>query len=97
MSHQWPTTEGVFGVPLSVSSGFIFLFVLFGPLLGRAGQGGGRVVGCRPDQAGAVEVSRSVNGQIMPPFEMHPAAILLGLVVMLQPGRKRREARRAVQ
>jgi hypothetical protein len=30
MSHQWLTTEGVFGVALGVSSGFIFLFVLFG-------------------------------------------------------------------
>ena len=29
MSHQWLTTEGVFGVALGVSSGFIFLFVLF--------------------------------------------------------------------
>jgi hypothetical protein len=30
MSHQWLTTEGVFGVALGVSTGFIFLFVLFG-------------------------------------------------------------------
>ena len=35
MSHQWLTTEGVFGVALGVSSGFIFLFVLFGSLLGQ--------------------------------------------------------------
>ena len=39
MSHQWLTTEGVFGVALGVSSGFIFLFVLFGSLLDRAGAG----------------------------------------------------------
>ncbi|MCW5610478.1 MAG: TRAP transporter permease [Rubrivivax sp.] len=124
-SHQWLTTEGVFGVALGVSSGFIFLFVLFGSLLDRAGAGnyfiksafallghmrGGpakaavvssaatgiisgssianvvttgtftiplmKRVGYRPDQAGAVEVSSSVNGQIMPPV-MGAAAFLM--------------------
>ncbi|HSN79617.1 MAG TPA: TRAP transporter large permease subunit, partial [Rhodoferax sp.] len=39
MSHQWLTTEGVFGVALGVSSSFIFLFVLFGSLLDKAGAG----------------------------------------------------------
>jgi TRAP transporter 4TM/12TM fusion protein len=39
MSHMWLTTEGVFGVALGVSSGFIFLFVLFGSLLDKAGAG----------------------------------------------------------
>ena len=117
MSHQWLTTEGVFGVALGVSSGFIFLFVLFGSLLDRAGAGnyfiksafallghmrGGpakaavvssaatgiisgssianvvttgtftiplmKRVGYRPDQAGAVEVSSSVNGQSASPM-----------------------------
>ena len=125
MSHQWLTTEGVFGVALGVSSGFIFLFVLFGSLLDRAGAGnyfiksafallghlrGGpakaavvssaatgiisgssianvvttgtftiplmKRVGYRGDQAGAVEVSSSVNGQIMPPV-MGAAAFLM--------------------
>ena len=125
VSHQWLTTEGVFGVALGVSSGFIFLFVLFGSLLDRAGAGnyfiksafallghmrGGpakaavvssaatgiisgssianvvttgtftiplmKRVGYRPDQAGAVEVSSSVNGQIMPPV-MGAAAFLM--------------------
>lgn len=33
MSHMWLTTEGVFGVALGVSSGFVFLFVLFDALL----------------------------------------------------------------
>jgi TRAP transporter 4TM/12TM fusion protein len=124
-SHQWLTTEGVFGVALGVSSGFIFLFVLFGSLLDRAGAGnyfiksafallghmrGGpakaavvssaatgiisgssianvvttgtftiplmKRVGYRGDQAGAVEVSSSVNGQIMPPV-MGAAAFLM--------------------
>ncbi|MBU0588469.1 MAG: TRAP transporter permease [Gammaproteobacteria bacterium] len=124
-SHQWLTTEGVFGVALGVSSGFIFLFVLFGSLLDKAGAGnyfiksafallghmrGGpakaavvssaatglisgssianvvttgtftiplmKRVGYRPDQAGAVEVSSSVNGQIMPPV-MGAAAFLM--------------------
>ena len=125
MSHQWLTTEGVSGVALGVSSGFIFLFVLFGSLLDKAGAGnyfiksafallghmrGGpakaavlssaatgiisgssianvvttgtftiplmKRVGYRPDQAGAVEVSSSVNGQIMPPV-MGAAAFLM--------------------
>ncbi len=125
VSHQWLTTEGVFGVALGVSSGFIFLFVLFGSLLDRAGAGnyfiksafallghmrGGpakaavvssaatgiisgssianvvttgtftiplmKRVGYRPDQAGAVEVSSSVNGQLMPPV-MGAAAFLM--------------------
>jgi TRAP transporter 4TM/12TM fusion protein len=124
-SHFWLTTEGVFGVALGVSSGFIFLFVLFGSLLDKAGAGnyfiksafallghmrGGpakaavvssaatgiisgssianvvttgtftiplmKRVGYRPDQAGAVEVSSSVNGQIMPPV-MGAAAFLM--------------------
>ena len=125
MSHQWLTTEGVFGIALGVSSSFIFLFVLFGSLLDKAGAGnyfiksafallghmrGGpakaavvssaatgiisgssianvvttgtftiplmKRVGYRPDQAGAVEVSSSVNGQIMPPV-MGAAAFLM--------------------
>ncbi len=125
MSHQWLTTEGVFGVALGVSSSFIFLFVLFGSLLDKAGAGnyfiksafallghmrGGpakaavlssaatgiisgssianvvttgtftiplmKRVGYRADQAGAVEVSSSVNGQIMPPV-MGAAAFLM--------------------
>jgi TRAP transporter 4TM/12TM fusion protein len=125
VSHQWLTTEGVFGVALGVSSGFIFLFVLFGSLLDRAGAGnyfiksafallghmrGGpakaavvssaatgiisgssianvvttgtftiplmKRVGYRGDQAGAVEVSSSVNGQLMPPV-MGAAAFLM--------------------
>ena len=39
MSHLWLSTEGVFGVALGVSAGFIFLFVLFGALLETAGAG----------------------------------------------------------
>ena len=39
MSHMWLTTEGVFGVALGVSSGFVFLFVMFGALLNQAGAG----------------------------------------------------------
>ncbi len=39
MSHQWLSTEGVFGVALGVSASFVFLFVLFGALLERAGAG----------------------------------------------------------
>ncbi|MEJ2575821.1 MAG: TRAP transporter permease, partial [Gammaproteobacteria bacterium] len=39
MSHQWLTTEGVFGVALGVSTSFVFLFVLFGAMLEKAGAG----------------------------------------------------------
>lgn len=124
-SHQWLSTEGVFGVALGVSTDFVFLFVLFGSLLDKAGAGnyfiklsfallghmrGGpakaavlssamtgiisgssianvvttgtftiplmKRVGFSREQAGAVEVSSSVNGQIMPPV-MGAAAFLM--------------------
>ncbi len=39
VSHQWLGTEGVFGIALGVSAGFIFLFVAFGALLEKAGAG----------------------------------------------------------
>jgi TRAP transporter 4TM/12TM fusion protein len=39
LSHQWLTTEGVFGVALGVSVSYIFIYVLFGSLLDRAGAG----------------------------------------------------------
>jgi TRAP transporter 4TM/12TM fusion protein len=125
VNHQWITTEGVFGVALGVSTSFVFLFVLFGSLLDKAGAGnyfiqvafsllghlrGGpakaavvasgmtglisgssianvvttgtftiplmKRVGYTAEQAGAVEVSSSVNGQIMPPV-MGAAAFLM--------------------
>ena len=38
-SQMYLTTEGIFGVPLGVSAGFVFLFVLFGALLEKAGAG----------------------------------------------------------
>ena len=39
MSHYWLGTEGVFGVALGVSTTIVFLFVLFGALLDKAGAG----------------------------------------------------------
>jgi len=39
MAQMYLTTEGIYGVPLGVSAGFVFLFVLFGALLERAGAG----------------------------------------------------------
>ncbi|KHT65552.1 C4-dicarboxylate ABC transporter [Photobacterium gaetbulicola] len=39
MSHLWLTTEGVFGIAVGVSTSFVFLFVLFGAMLERAGAG----------------------------------------------------------
>ncbi len=123
--HMWLSTEGVFGLPLGVSTGFIFLYVLFGSLLDKAGAGnyfiqlsfallghlrGGpakaavissaltgmisgsaianvvttgtftiplmKRVGFTAEKAGAIEVSSSINGQIMPPI-MGAAAFLI--------------------
>ncbi|MGL4414279.1 TRAP transporter permease [Roseinatronobacter monicus] len=125
INTQWLSTEGVFGIPLGVSTAFVFLFVLFGALLDKAGAGnyfiklafaglghlrGGpakaavvgsgatglisgssianvvttgtftiplmKRVGFTAEKAGAVEVSSSVNGQIMPPV-MGAAAFLM--------------------
>ncbi|KAJ54069.1 C4-dicarboxylate ABC transporter [Actibacterium mucosum KCTC 23349] len=125
MSHMWITSEGVFGIALGVSTKFVFLFVLFGAMLDKAGAGnyfikmafgalghlrGGpakaavvgsaatglisgssianvvttgtftiplmKRVGFSSEQAGAVEVASSVNGQIMPPV-MGAAAFLM--------------------
>jgi len=39
VNHQWLTTQGVFGIALGVSTSFVFLFVLFGALLDKAGAG----------------------------------------------------------
>ena len=39
MSQYWLGTEGVFGVALGVSTSMVFLFVLFGSLLEKAGAG----------------------------------------------------------
>src|SRR5919109_1120229 len=39
LTHQWLVTEGVFGIALGVSTSFVFLFVLFGTLLDKAGAG----------------------------------------------------------
>ncbi|HHY47587.1 MAG TPA: TRAP transporter permease [Firmicutes bacterium] len=39
ISHMYYTTEGIMGIPLGVSSTFIFLFILFGAFLERTGIG----------------------------------------------------------
>ena len=39
IGYQWLTGEAVFGIPISVSVSFVFLFVLFGALLDKAGAG----------------------------------------------------------
>ena len=39
VSHVYFTTEGIFGIPLGVSSTFIFLFILFGAYLESTGLG----------------------------------------------------------
>ena len=39
INHQWLGTQGVFGIALGVSTSFVFLFVLFGALLEKAGAG----------------------------------------------------------
>ncbi len=38
-SQMWLTSEGIFGVALGVSTSLVFLFVLFGSLLEKAGAG----------------------------------------------------------
>ncbi|MGN7618648.1 MAG: TRAP transporter fused permease subunit [Ehrlichia sp.] len=38
-SHEWLSSEGVFGIALAVSSNFVFLYVLFGAFLDKAGAG----------------------------------------------------------
>lgn len=37
LHQQWLTDQGVFGLPLGVSSSFVFMFVLFGVLIERTG------------------------------------------------------------
>lgn len=39
VGHLFFTTEGIFGIPIGVSSTFIFLFILFGAYLERTGLG----------------------------------------------------------
>jgi len=39
VQHLYYTTEGIFGIPLGVSSTFIFLFILFGAFLEKTGLG----------------------------------------------------------
>jgi len=125
VEHMWFSTEGVFGLPLGVSNSFIFLYVVFGTLLERAGAGsyfirmsfallghlkGGpakaavvssamtgiisgsaianvvttgtftiplmKKMGFSAEKAGAIEVSSSINGQLMPPI-MGAAAFIM--------------------
>ena len=125
VGYHWFDQEAIFGIPISVSVSFIFLFVLFGSLLDTAGGGkyfldlafamvgkmrGGpakaailgsgmtglisgssiantvttgtftipimKKTGFSKEKAGAIEVSASVNGQIMPPV-MGAAAFII--------------------
>jgi len=125
VGYHWLGGEAIFGIPISVSVSFIFLFVLFGSILDAAGGGkyflnlafalvgkmrGGpakaailasgltgmisgssvantvttgtftipimKKTGLPAVKAGAVEVSASVNGQIMPPI-MGAAAFVM--------------------
>lgn len=39
VGYHWLTGEAIFGIPISVSVDFVFLFVLFGALLDKAGAG----------------------------------------------------------
>ena len=39
IGYQWLGGEAIFGIPLDVSTSFVFLFVLFGALLDKAGAG----------------------------------------------------------
>jgi len=37
--YQWLTGEAIFGIPIDVTTSFVFLFVLFGAILDKAGAG----------------------------------------------------------
>ena len=83
ISHLYYTTEGIFGIPLGVSSTFIFLFILFGAYLESTGLGKFFIdlammkkLGYHPNFAGAVEAAASTGGQLMPPV-MGAAAFLM--------------------
>lgn len=39
IEHLYMQTEGIFGIPLGVSSTFVFLFILFGAVLNKTGMG----------------------------------------------------------
>ena len=71
LTHQWLTTEGVYGVALGVSAGYIFIFVLFGSMLDRAGAGNymmqvsfAMLGHLRGGQAKVAVVSSALNGLI---------------------------------
>ena len=71
MSHLWLSQEGVFGIGLGVSTTFVFLFVLFGALLDKAGAGNyftmvafSLLGHLRGGPAKAAVVSSAMNGMI---------------------------------
>lgn len=117
VGYSWLTSEAIFGIPISVSVSYVFLFVLFGAFMDTAGAGkffidlsfasvgkyrGGpakaailasgltgmisgssiantvttgaftipvmKKAGFPAEKAGAIEVSASINGQLMPPI-----------------------------
>ncbi|MCS7197248.1 MAG: TRAP transporter permease [Candidatus Bipolaricaulota bacterium] len=37
IKHLYPTTEGIFGIPLGAAATFVFLFILFGAVMQRTG------------------------------------------------------------
>ncbi len=39
ISHMYLTTEGILGIPISVSATFVFMFILFGAFLDKTGVG----------------------------------------------------------
>lgn len=39
INHMYMTTEGIIGIPIGVSSTFVFLFILFGSFLNKTGLG----------------------------------------------------------
>lgn len=52
VGHLFFTTEGVFGIPLGVSSTFIFLFILFGAFWKRQALANSSLILRTPLQAG---------------------------------------------
>lgn len=84
INHQWLTTEGVFGIALGVSTSFVFLFVLFGTLLEKAGAGNWMMqisialLGhLRGGPAKVAVVSSALNGVVSGSSVMGAAAFLM--------------------
>lgn len=75
VGHLFYTTEGVFGIPMGVSSTFIFLFILFGAYLEKQGLENSLLISPMPLQAGRRAVLPKWRLFLLPyreRFPVHP-------------------------